>query len=292
MSTEQEKATSEGGVKKWILGIASAVTIAAIAGVANGFISPPGIKAWACQSSETLGNNICGENYKHIDVDHAEGFLMHYYSKAGAPGETGGWGMLTKEYQDRLKKTPYIERWSDYSWAEVITDPKKSESQFNVFTLQVRHYSGDENPERPKTGWIQDYRMVVRLESVNGSLFLADERTASSGGKPREVRAVYPTGILPTAHVTYHNALQDERHIALHLDRQEPKNGQLQILCKLDETDPEVIDNVGRTLGQDDVNLWYRTPVGWIPASAMPNAKADEAEDCNYRYAEMPYPPE
>lgn len=287
MSTEQEKSESGGGAKKWFLGILGSLVGAVLIAIVTGFISPPGIKAWACQSWDLLGNSFCGESFNHIDEGAAEEFLIRYYSKAGAPGETGGWGFLTVEYQDNLGKEAYIERWSTFSWAEVVSSPKKVEGKFNTFRLDIRHYQATKDAERPRTGRILVYSEEVTLKKANGSPRLDNE--VNFGGKPKSTRANYPRGFMPTPHVTYQSALKNEKHIALHLSDQSTEGGTLAILCKLDETDSVVIDQVGRTLGQDDVDLWYRTPDGWIPASAMPNAKTNEVPECDYRYAELPY---
>lgn len=288
MSASQEVPTANTGLKHRARETLVKFLIA-VMGAFAGFIGGPPLQAWACQTYPLLGNHFtafCGEEFKRIDVADAEIRLMYYYSKAGAPGETGAWSLYTDTHRILVPFQGFTNMWAPYSWAEVISTPEVVEGRLNVFTVRVRFYEADGNARFPRAGRIQERRITVGLEAIDGVLLIREENWNTT---PVDERVRYPYPAMPTPHVTYHNALVDAEWVALPISQQQESQGRLSILCKLDESDETVTSMVKRSLGKDNVELWYRTPEGWLPASAMPNAKTDDVPACNYRYAEFPY---
>lgn len=229
-----------------------------------------------------MGDNgilFCGEDTKQIAQADAEKALMYYSSRAGVSGPSEAWTMLTDESRVSRSLPAFAEQWKPFPWAEVVETPATIEGTFNVFTVDVRKYYAAGDPTNPVKGRVQVFHATVGLQSVNGAVRIDEEDMKV---RRSDDRVEYPRAQLPTPHVTYVNAVLDEDSVVLPLSQQ-VLGGSLSILCKPDEsTSP-------RQTGKGDVDQWYRTPQGYLPASAVPAAKTDAVTTCDPRYIESPY---
>jgi len=274
MNTDQSKANTRA-TARGLVGKAVGAILLALLGA---LLIPVVLQEESCKRFAFLGNHVrilCGETYRHATETDAEAVMMSYFSLVGGSDPQRAYrDRLSADFRESVEKEDFLDEWSPVSWAEVRTVPRPVDGRFNVFSLTVRHYETAGNPESPAEGRIVDRTRVVGLRFNDGEWRINEDR---AGNRIQDMPVKFVSPVMPSAHVTYHNAYVDENNVALPLSQQLPTGGSLAVLCALDE---KPIDQSSR----DSVELWYRTPQGWLPAMAMPKANPSRMLDCDPRY--------